>query len=117
MSNTRKFFHDRFILFLLTINSFLTVVSVAVILFRLGGAQDTYIHSFRSNLGLSAITVGGIAEMVAFVLFALGVFVIHIFMALEFHKIRRTSAWVVMLLTTLLLVLNLIVANALLDLR
>ena len=93
------------------------VVSVAVILLRLGGAQDTYIHSFRSNLGLSAITVGGVGEMVAFVLFALGVFVVSIFMALEFHKIRRTSAWVVMLMTTLLLLLNLIVANALLDLR
>lgn len=117
MSNTRKFFHDRFILFLLTINAFLTVLSVAVILFRIGGAQDTYIQSYRSNLGLSAITVGGVSEIIAFVLFALGLFAVHIFMALEFHKVRRASAWVVMLLTTLLLTLNLIVANALLNLR
>ena len=117
MSNTRKFFHDRFILFVLTINAFLTVLSVAIISFRLGGAQDTYIHSYRSNLGLSAITVGGIGEMLAFVLFALGLFAVHIFLALEFYKVRRVSAWAVMLLTSVLLLLNLIVANALLNLR
>jgi hypothetical protein len=117
MSNASKFFHDRLNLFLLTVNSFLVVVSVIIILLRIGGAQDTYIHSYRSNLGLSAIAVGGVGEIIAFVLFAVGLFVIHIFMALEFHKIRRASAWVVMLLTMLLLILNLIVANALLDLR
>lgn len=92
-------------------------MSSVVILLRLGGAQDTYITSYRSNLGLSAITVGGVSEMVAFVFFALGLFVVSIFMALEFCKIRKQSAWVVLLLTTFLLVLNLIVANALLNLR
>lgn len=117
MSNTRKFFHDRFILFLLTVNGFLTLLSLVEISLRLGGAQDTYITAYRSNLGLSAITVGGVGEMVAFVLFALGIFTVHIFMALEFHKVRRSSALVVMLMTSLLLVLNLIVANALLNLR
>ncbi len=84
MSNTRKFFHDRFILFVLTINGFLMVVSLLVILLRLGGGQDSYIHSYRSNLGLSAITVGGVGEILAFILFAVGLFVVHIFMALEF---------------------------------
>jgi len=117
MSNTRKFFHDRFILFTLTINAFLAVLSVAIISLRLGGAQDTYIHSYRSNLGLSAISVGGVGEMIAFILFAIGIFAVSIFMALEFYKVRKVSAWAVMLLTAVLLILNLIVANALLNLR
>lgn len=117
MTDTRKFFHDRVVLFLLTINGFLTVISVAVILLRLGGAGDNYIQSYRSNLGLSAITVGGVSEIISFVLFAVGLFVLHLFFAMQFHKIRVVSAWVVLLLTTLLLILNLIVANALLDLR
>lgn len=116
MTDTRKFFHDRFVLFLLTINGFLTLVSVVVILLRLGGG-DNYIQSFRSNLGLSAISVGGVGEIINFLLFAIGIFAASIFMGLKFHRVRQSSGWVVMLLTTLLLVLNLIVVNALLDLR
>lgn len=117
MTDTRKFFHDRFVLFLLTINGFLTLVSVVVILLRLGGSEDNYIQSFRSNLGLSAITVGGVGEMITFALFAVGIFAASIFLGLQFHRVRQSSAWIVMLLTTLLLILNLIVVNALLDLR
>jgi len=117
MTDTRKFFHDRVVLFLLTINGFLTAVSIAVILLRLGGAGDSYIHSYRSNLGLSAVTVGGVSEVISFVLFAGGLFVVHLFFAMQFHKIRVVSGWVVMIMTALLLIINLIVANALLDLR
>lgn len=117
MTDTRRFFHDRVVLFLLTINGFLALVNVVVILLRLGGAGDNYIQSYRSNLGLSAITVGGVGELVSFVIFAVGVFVISLFFAMQFHKIRVVSSWIVMILTTLLLILNFIVANALLDLR
>lgn len=116
MSDTRRFFHDRIVLFFLTLNGFLTLLSVAVVLLRLGGEQS-YIQSYRANLGLSAITIGGVGEAVSFVLFALGIFIVHVFLGLQFHKIRIVSAWVVMVLTTLLLIVNLIVANALLDLR
>lgn len=117
MTDIRRFFHDRFILFLLTVNAFLTIVSIAVILLRLGGSQGSYIQSFRSNLGLSSIMIGGVGDIISFALFALGIFAVHIFLAIEFYKLRKVSAWVVMVLTTLLLILNLIVSNALLDLR
>lgn len=118
MTHTRNFFHDRFILFFLTINSFLMLVSLVVVLFRLsGGAQGSYIQSYRSNLGLSAITVGGIGEILAFLIFAVGLFTVSIFLGIQFYKIRKASSWVVMVMTTLLLILNLIVVNALLDLR
>ena len=117
MTDTRRFFHDRVVLFLLTINGFLTLINVVVILLRLGGSGDNYIQAYRSNLGLSAITVGGVSELISFVIFAIGLFVFHLFFAIQFHKMRVVSSWVVMLLTTLLLILNFIVANALLDLR
>ena len=92
-------------------------MSTVIILLRLGGGQDTYIHSYRSNLGLNSTTVGGVSEILAFVLFAIGIFVVHIFLALEFYKVRKTAGWVVVSLTTLLLVLSLIVAYAILDQR
>ncbi len=116
MTNTKAFFHDRLVLFLLTVNGFLTLVTVVSVLFRLGG-DGRYIQSFRSNLGLGSVSVGGASELVAFVLFAAGLFVVHIFMALQFHKIRKVSSHVVLAMTFLLLTINLIVANALLSLR
>lgn len=117
MTNTRRFFHDRFILFILTINGFLTAVTLLTVLLRLDGTDDRYIQAYRSNLGLDSTTVGGVSEIIAFVLFALGIFAIQIFMALEFHRFRKHAAWVVLILTTVLLLFNVIVANALLNQR
>ena len=116
MSHIRNFFYDRFVLFVLTINSFLTILTILFVLLRLGNSEGIYVHSYRSNLGISGITAGGSAELISFIDFAVGVYVIHFFLAIKFHKIRKTSSWVVLLLTTLLLILNLIVANSLLDL-
>ena len=73
-------------------------------------------HAYRSNLGLSGITAGGSSEIISFIVFAVLIFTVHIFLAIKFHKIRKASGWVVLLFTTLLLTLNLIVANSLLDL-
>ncbi len=117
MSNTRNYFHDRFILFTLTINAFLTAVGVIAILARIGGADENYIQSFRSNLGLSSITVGGLGDILSFVVFMGVVFAAHIFISLKFYHIRKTVAWLIMILTTLLLILAIIVSNALLELR
>lgn len=117
MSNTRKFFHDRFILFMLTINVFLASVIVISVFFRLGDTSENYIQSFRSNLGLSAITVGGVGEIISFAIFAVALTVAHVFMGLQFYKIRITVAWTLMVLTSLLLLLCLIVSSALLQLR
>lgn len=84
---------------------------------RLGDTSENYIQSYRSNLGLSAITVGGVSEMISFALFAGALFVAHIFLGMQFYKIRITAAWALMVLTTLLLILSFIVSNALLGLR
>ncbi len=116
MSHVRDFFYDRFVLFVLTINSFLTLVTILSVSLRLGNSEGVYVHAYRSNLGLSGITAGGSSEIISFIVFAVLIFTVHIFLAIKFHKIRKASGWVVLLFTTLLLTLNLIVANSLLDL-
>lgn len=115
MSHIKDFFYDRFVLFILTINSFLTLITIVSILLRLGNSEGVYVHSYRSNLGLSAVKAGGMSELVAIIIFAAALFAFHIFLAIKFHKIQKASSWVVLLLTTLVLILNLIVANSLLD--
>lgn len=116
MTHLKAFFHDRIVLFLLTINSFLALVTIGSILLRLGGGKETYIQSYRSNLGISSLTAGGVSDMLSFVFFAVVLLPIHVFLAIRFYVVRKTSAWIVMALTTFLLLLNIIVANALLNL-
>ncbi len=115
MSQTKDFFYDRFVLFLLTLNSFLTIITVLSVLLRLGSSSSVYVNAYRSNLGLGGIETGGALEVISFVLFAVIIFVFQIILSMKFYKIRKASAWTVMLLTTLLLILNIIVANSLLD--
>lgn len=116
MSDLKNFFYDRIVLFILSINLFLVLATIISVLLRLGRAEGLYVHSYRSNLGLGAITAGGRSEILSFILFAVALFAFQVFLAIKFHQIRKTSAWVTMLLTTLLLILNLIVVNSLLDL-
>ena len=117
MTDTRRFFHDRFVLFVLTINAFLALLCVISVLVRIGGADENYIQFFRSNLGLNAFTVGGVGEILTFPVFAGAIFATHIVLALRFYAVRKTAGWTVMVLATLLLLLCLIVSNALLELR
>ncbi len=116
-SNTHKYFHDRFVLLMLTINVFLTLVCVATILFRLGDTGGSYIQSFRANLGLNAYSAGGLGQIVSFGVFSVAVLVGQTFLSLKLHPIRKQAAWIVMLMAALLLVLSTIISNALLQLR
>jgi hypothetical protein len=115
--NYHNYFHDRFILFILAVNSFLTIASVSTIFLRLGDTENTYIQAYRSNLGLNAFSSGEASEIISFAVFAVLIFVGHILIGIKLHEIRKHASWITMAFGTLLLVLTLIISNALLQLR
>lgn len=115
--NLKKYFHDRFVLLMLTINSFLTLLITASILLRLGDTNDIYIKSYRGNLGLSGYEAGGLGQILSFIIFAGFVLVMQFVLSLKVYHLRKQVAWTVMILSSLLLILSLIIANALLELR
>lgn len=117
MSDIKNFFYDRFVLFCLTVNSFLLLVNILGVLLRIGGSGGVYVNSYRSNLGLSSISAGGVAEIISFIIFAIGLYVIQLVLAIRFYSIRRSASWFVLVMTMLLLILNLIVSKSLLDLK
>ena len=117
MTNPKKYFHDRFVLLMLTINIFLTFVIVAMILFRLGDTNNSYIQAYRSNLGLNAYSVGNVGQIISFAVFAVAVLVGQFIISLRLHAIRKHAAWTIMLMSMLLLILCLIISNRLLSLR
>lgn len=117
MANPKKYFHDRFILLMLTVNVFLTFVTIASTLLRLGDTGNDYIQAYRGNLGFNAYSVGGAEQIVSFAVFAVIVLVGQFIFSYKLHEVRKEVSWIITVLGMLLLILTLIVSNALLGLR
>ncbi len=118
METPKKYFHDRLVMLLLSINTFLAILSSVIILLRLDSSRaDSYIVQYRQNLGLSAFKAGGSATFISFVLFSVMVLGLHTILSIRVHPFHRQFAIAILSLGMLLLVLTIIVSNALLVLR
>jgi hypothetical protein len=118
MHISKKFFYDRLVLVLLTLNAFFAVVGSIFLLLRLDGGDDgSYIISYRSNLGLDAFRAGTVIDFVYFVALAVLILLFHTYIAMRMYETRKYFAVSVLSLGTLLLALIIIVTNALLVLR
>lgn len=114
----KKYFQDRVILLLISVDVFLTLMASLTILFRLNDiGGHGFITQYRGNLGISGFQTGSLSDIVAFVLFAFMALIIHVALSLKFYPIRRQLAVVVLVMGGLLLILTAIVGNALLALR
>ena len=114
----KNYFHDRLVVLLLSINTFLMLLGSILVLFRLdAGGSDVYIIQYRANLGLSAFKRGGSAPLLSFVAFSILVFTIHVILSMRVYPMRRQVAVTILAMATLLLSLSIIVSNALLILR
>lgn len=118
MAATKKYFHDRIVLLLLSVNAFLTLLAILSVLLRLQGGGEGYIVQYRENVGVSnAFKTGEIGQILLFIVFALLVFVVHSVLSHRTYHIRRNLSLLLLCLGALLLGLCVIVANALLALH
>jgi uncharacterized membrane protein YciS (DUF1049 family) len=118
MPAARKYFQDKVVLSLVSLNLFLAVLVVIVVALRLGSnAGEGYIVQYRSNLGIGAFKTGSMADFVYIIIFAVLAAGFHVFMSFKTYRIRRQLAVAVLGMGGLLLVLALIISNALLVLR
>ena len=118
MAPSKKYFHDHFVLLLLSINAFLAVAGSIFILLRLSTSHGTgYIVQYRASLGINAFKTGGVADLLSFVAFAALVLAIHSLLSFRAYRIHRQLAIAILSLGILLLSLTIIISNALLMLR
>lgn len=118
MTIPKKYFHDRLILLLLSINVFMAFLAAVWVLFKLdSGRSAGYIVQYRSSLGISALKTGTAGELIAFIGFAVMVLVIHTVLSMRAYPIKREVSVIILALGILLLVMSMIVSNALLVLR
>ena len=112
----KSYFHDRLVLLLLSINTFVTLLGSLLIVLRLGHSES-HIVQFRSNLGLDAYTKGTSTPLLGFIVFSFFVLIFHLFISMRVWHLRRHFAVAILGLGTILLVISLIVSNALLVYR
>jgi hypothetical protein len=118
MTIPKKYFHDRLILLLLSVNVFLAFLAALWVLFKLdSGRSAGYIVQYRANLGISALKTGDAGELVAFIGFAVIVLAVHTVLSIRAYTIKREVSVIILALGVLLLTMSMIVSNALLVLR
>lgn len=114
----KKYFQDRTVLLLLSVNTFLALFGSVLILLRLdSGRSDGYIVQYRANLGLDAFKTGGASALLSFILFFGLVLAFHIVLSMRVYNVRRHFSAAILALGLLLLVVGIIVSNSLLELR
>ena len=117
MSDEKRFFHDRIVLLLLTISTFLALLGTILMLLRLDSRGSGYIVQYRANLGISAFETGKLSDLLAFIVFLFMVLIINTTLAMRIYHLSRQFALFILGLGIILLVLGIIVSNALLVLR
>lgn len=117
MATNNRYIHDRFILFFLAVNAFLTLAILVSIVLKLGDTGEGYIEQYRSNLGLNGYRTGGLTDIISFIIFAVMVYAFQLVISMRVYDVKKQAAWTVVVLSSLLLVLTLFVSSALLQLR
>lgn len=118
MATPKKYFHDHFVLLLLSINAFLAVAGSIFILLRLSTSHGSgYIVQYRASLGINAFKTGHVLDLLSFIAFAALVLAVHVVLSLRAYNIHRQLAIAILALGILLLALTIIISNALLVLR
>ena len=114
----RKYLHDKLVLSLVSINAFLALACIIVILLRFGaGGGNGYIVQYRANLGISAFKTGDISNILALGVFSPVFAAINILLSIRMYNIRRELIVTILSLGIFVLLLAIIVSNALLVLR
>lgn len=115
----KKYFYDKIVLLLLSILTFLSLVSILNVLVRVsaGGSSADYFVEYRSSAGISAFQTGDVVAVMSFVVFVLLTLALSSFLSMKTFRIKRELSIIVLSLGIVLTLVAAIVSNALLALR
>lgn len=114
----KKYINDRTVLVLLSISLFIIVVTILDIVLRLTQTTGDFIVQCRNcQEYIPTFSRGSVLDILAFIVFAVLVFVVSVIMSARTYRIHRQLSIVVVFLGILLLLFNLRVVDALLGQR
>mgnify|MGYP001176872202 CR=1 FL=1 len=125
MSNSKHFLQDQRVLVLVSINVFMALLAIVLVVLKLIASQGktTYVTQFRSQPNAIDFVTGGVGfngtaiDMVSFIVAALSFMALGILLAYRAHSIHRQLAVATLSLTSVLLLFLIAVSNILLGLR
>jgi hypothetical protein len=114
----KKYFQDRLILLLLSVNTFFALFSSVWVLLQMdSGRTGNYITSINVNQAITTYGKGSVLELLAFIVFAAFVLSFHTVLSIKTYTARRQFSITILGLGFLLLILGLLVGSSLLGLR
>jgi hypothetical protein len=118
MPVAKKYFQDKIILSLLSLNLFVVILVFIVIALRISAnSTEGYIVQYRSDLGIGAFKTGSVFDFIYIIIFAVFAIAFHFILSYRTYHIHRQLSIVLLSMSILLLTVALIVSNALLVLR
>jgi hypothetical protein len=115
MATPKKYLHDHYVLLLLSINVFLSVAGIILVVLKLiSNHGNSSIVQYRPSVAFNTYQTGSSIDLVSFTVFAAIVLGINTALSYKVYRIHRQLAITVLSLGVLELVLNIIISNALL---
>lgn len=115
MSIPKNYLHDRIVLLLLSINSFLSLFGSVLILWQMSrGKGNTFLVTFRDLGGIPQYKYGRGVDFLTFILFLFFLFGLHTVLSMKVYGHHRNYSLTILGLGTLLSVLTIIVSTSLL---
>ena len=118
MTVSKKYFHDHFVLLLLSINVFLAIADTIFLIVRISTTHGNgFIVQYRPSVGIDIYTPGNILGILSFIAFVWVAMVSNSLLSLKVYPIHRQVSIAILSLGVLLLLLAAIISNSLLLLR
>ena len=120
MAIKKNFLEDRTALLMVSANSFLLLASVVLILLKLSSGRDTssYIVQCRNCYqDLNGYVNGTATQILSFIVFGVLVYALGLVLSYRTFAVKRELAYVILSLTTVLLLFSSVVVYSLLLLR
>lgn len=117
MTIPKQYLHDRLILLVFSVNTFLFFLLTVLTFIRLDTSHSSYIVQYRQNLAIDKFRSGSSTELYLFIVFGLLVLLFHTIISFRLFLIHRQLAVIALGLGTLLLLITIIVSYSLLSLR
>lgn len=115
MTIPKNYLHDRIVLLLLSVNSFLTLLGTVLIFWQMGsGKGNTFLISFRDLGGIPVYRYGRATDFLTFILLLFFLLGMHTVMSAKVFAHHRNYSLTILGLGTLLSVLTIIVSTSLL---
>jgi hypothetical protein len=115
MTIPKDYLHDRIVLLLLSINSFLTLLGTVLILWQMSsGRGTTYLVTFRDLGGIPIYRYGSAVDFLGFIFLLFFVLGMHVVLSAKVYAHHRNYALTILGLGTLLSILTTIVSTSLL---